>query len=200
MEIEDIFNDRITARQIEIDQIIREFWIVIEPFSGKLYTINDDGSIDVDGSVKFPKVCNFITQLPLTFNKVSGNFDCSKLSLTTLKGSPKEVGGYFDCSYNNLASLEFSPKTVKGSFVFDNMVSSLFTGEISCNFIDVVMRIRTNTPGVGIPEKILQYSSYLSTIFKYQNYYDVWDVWDDLNSINEENFDGLIEDIKDGLE
>ena len=74
------------------------------------YTVNDDGSIDVNGSVDLYN-CN-ITELPLVFNKVSGYFDCSCNRLTSLKGSPKWVGSYFSCSKNKLKSLEFSPDYV----------------------------------------------------------------------------------------
>ena len=88
------------------------------------YTINDDGTIDVDGSVY---LCDKeLTELPLTFNKVSGYFDCSRNKLTTLKGCPRWIGRYFSCSNNKLTSLEFSPKYVGGSFSCnDNQLTSL---------------------------------------------------------------------------
>jgi hypothetical protein len=78
------------------------------------YTINDDGTIDVDGSVY---LCDKeLTELPLTFNKVSGYFDCSRNKLTTLKGCPRWIGRYFSCSNNKLTSLEFSPDYIGGGF------------------------------------------------------------------------------------
>ena len=66
------------------------------------YTINDDGSIDVNGDVylNYKK----LTELPLTFNKVSGSFDCDYNKLTTLKGCPRWVGGSFSCQYNQLTN------------------------------------------------------------------------------------------------
>jgi hypothetical protein len=78
------------------------------------YTINNDGSIDVDGDVDLSY--EKLTELPLTFNKVSGNFNCSINQLTRLKGSPRWVGGWFSCSYNDLTSLEFSPDYVADDF------------------------------------------------------------------------------------
>ena len=74
------------------------------------YTVNDDGSIDVNGNVWLSN--KGLTELPLVFNKVSGYFDCSCNRLTSLKGSPKWVGSYFSCSKNKLKSLEFSPDYV----------------------------------------------------------------------------------------
>ena len=78
------------------------------------YTINDDGTIDVDGNVNFFNMG--LTELPLTFNKVTGHFECSCNKLTSLKGSPKWISGYFSCQYNQLTSLEFGPDYVGGYF------------------------------------------------------------------------------------
>ena len=76
------------------------------------YTINSDGSIDVDGSVDLSH--RELAKLPLKFNKVGGNFTCSYNYLTTLDGCPKEVGGVFYCSSNNLTSLEGIPMRING--------------------------------------------------------------------------------------
>ena len=78
------------------------------------YTINSDGSIDVNGDVYLYD--KGLTELPLTFNKVSGSFDCSSNNLTSLNGSPKWIGGWFSCQYNQLTSLEFSPDYIGGFF------------------------------------------------------------------------------------
>jgi hypothetical protein len=80
----------------------------------KNYTINSDGTIDVNGSVHLYD--ESLTELPLRFNKVTGYFDCSDNKLTSLKGSPRWIGGYFYCSRNKLTSLEFSPDYVGGHF------------------------------------------------------------------------------------
>jgi hypothetical protein len=91
---------------------------ICEKYNIKNYTINDDGSIDVNDSVI---LCQFeLTELPLLFNKVTGGFDCNINKLTTLKGSPKWIGGNFGCMYNNLTSLEFGPEYVSGYFTCIN--------------------------------------------------------------------------------
>ena len=52
----------------------------------------------------------------INFGKITGEFNCSELGLTSLKGAPTEVGGWFDCSYNQLTSLEGAPQEVGGRF------------------------------------------------------------------------------------
>ena len=78
------------------------------------YTINTDGTIDVDADVHLSR--RGLTKLPLKFNHVSGNFWCGENELTTLEGSPQSVGGGFYCHNNQLTTLEFSPKSVVGDF------------------------------------------------------------------------------------
>ena len=91
----------------EIEEICRKYGI-------KNYTINEDGSIDVDGNVNL--MGKGLTELPLTFNRVNGYFHCSHNYLTTLEGSPKHVNGYFNCSSNELTSLEHGPEYVDRDF------------------------------------------------------------------------------------
>ncbi len=78
------------------------------------YTINSDGSIDVDGNVRLSE--KSLGELPLVFNKVNGNFKYTTNKLTSLVGCPKEVGGEFDCSNNKLTSLIGGPIFVGGSY------------------------------------------------------------------------------------
>ena len=52
----------------------------------------------------------------INFGKITGNFYCFELGLTSLKGAPQEVGGRFDCSRNQLTSLEGAPQTVGEGF------------------------------------------------------------------------------------
>jgi hypothetical protein len=101
------------------------------------YTINEDGSIDVNGSVYLSK--KGLTELPLKFGKVSGNFSCSYNQLTSLEGSPSSVGTFY-CSYNQLTSLEGSPREVQDFYCDDNQLTSLsgisqeIRRNISCKF------------------------------------------------------------------
>ena len=85
------------------------------------YSINPDGSIDVNGDVDLSKMN--LTELPLRFNKISGRFWCNSNKLTTLKGSPKEVGIFFTCYDNKLNDLKYAPNRI-GSW-FDCSVNNL---------------------------------------------------------------------------
>ena len=82
------------------------------------YTINNDGTIDVNDEIDISNID--IIEFPdyIRFGKVKGNFYCVNCkSLTSLKGVPKEVGGGFYCSRcNSLRSLEGAPKEVNGYF------------------------------------------------------------------------------------
>ena len=101
----------------DIESICKKYGI-------KNYTINEDGTIDVDGDVRlYNKVLN---RLPLKFGKVSGNFYCGNNELKSLEGSPREVGGDFFCHSNQLTSLEGSPRSVGGYFYcYRNQLESL---------------------------------------------------------------------------
>jgi hypothetical protein len=98
------------------------------------YTINDDGSIDVNGDVNLWG--KGLTELPLVFNKVSGWFDCVRNNLTSLKGSPRWVGSDFNCYRNQLTSLEFSPNYVGGDFSceYNDLTDNYCDSEISKGF------------------------------------------------------------------
>jgi hypothetical protein len=76
----------------DIDSICKKYNI-------QNYVVNDDGTIDVDGSVNLSY--SELTEIPLKFRKVSGYFSCRNNKLTSLSGAPREVGGYFDCSKIN---------------------------------------------------------------------------------------------------
>ena len=54
-----------------------------EKYRIKNYTINDDGSIDVNGNVYLDG--QKLTELPLNFNKVMGSLYCPYNKLKTLK-------------------------------------------------------------------------------------------------------------------
>jgi len=91
----------------DIDSICKKYGI-------KNYTINSDGTIDVDGDVYLHN--NEFTKLPLKFGKVSGSFHCYANKLTTLEGCPESVGGYFNCFNNQLTTLEGGPQSVSRDF------------------------------------------------------------------------------------
>jgi len=102
------------------------------------YTINNDGSIDVDENdendenwgadenyendenwgtgVSVDLWNKKLTQLPLKFGRIKGDFFCSVNKLTSLEGCPKEVNGDFYCNDNQLTSFEYAPKIIRGGF------------------------------------------------------------------------------------
>jgi hypothetical protein len=106
--------------------------LICKKYGIENYTINSDGSIDVNGDVWINN--KELTELPLTFNKVTGYFDCGGNSLTTLKGCPRWVGCHFLCNRNKLSSLEFSPDYVtgwfscKGNDLIDNYIETEIGG------------------------------------------------------------------------
>jgi hypothetical protein len=87
---------------------------ICEKYGIENYTINPDGSIDVNGSVNLYN--KGLSEFPLTFNRVTGGFYCGGNRLTSLKGSPRWIGGDFGCSGNKLTTLEFSPDYISGYF------------------------------------------------------------------------------------
>ena len=96
---------------------------ICKRFNIKKYTINDDGTVDVDGDVNLIWSRRYVsyykdklTKLPLKFGKVSGDFLCTHHELKTLEGSPKWVGGDFACSFNKLTTLEGGPEVVLGKY------------------------------------------------------------------------------------
>ena len=87
---------------------------ICKKYSITNYTINQDGSIDVNEYVDLSN--KGLTKLPLKFNKINGIFNCSWNKLTTLEGSPVEVNSSFFCNNNQLTSFEFAPKIIRGRF------------------------------------------------------------------------------------
>jgi len=236
----------------KIDDLCTEFQIYN-------YTINSDGSIDVDGSVSIFN--RGLTKLPIVFNNVTRSFTCSHNDLTTLEGAPRKVGEDFNCNHNKLTtmehsplwvgggiwcnenrltSLEHSPKHVGGVFhcgenqitslvglpnrigrtllCYDNRITTLvgapeyiggdlgvyinklhntYSGDID---IEVGGKITINTSIydiVKLPKMLRENLQHIKLILKYQRHFLIWN--DDM-SLNEENFQILIEEIKDGLE
>lgn len=96
------------------------------------YTINSDGSIDVQGNVNLHN--KNLTEIPLKFRNVTGYFWCSENHLTSLDGCPDKVGGLFRCDSNQLTSLEGSPKELGGGFY----CSSNFLTDLKGINVDVI--------------------------------------------------------------
>ena len=115
----------------DIDSICKKYGITN-------YTINPDGSIDVDGYVNLYN--KGLTKIPLKFRNVSGYFYCNYNKLTSLEGCPESIGGDFSCNTNKLMSLEGCPESIGGHFYCSgNNLTSLegcpksIGGDFSCN-------------------------------------------------------------------
>jgi hypothetical protein len=89
-----------SSKEEDIESICKKYNI-------ENWTLNEDGSIDVDGDVNI--YYKGLNKLPLRFRNVSGYFNCSNNNLTSLEGSPKSIGSGFFCYNNNLISLEGVP-------------------------------------------------------------------------------------------
>jgi hypothetical protein len=85
----------------------------LDKYGIRNYTINDDGTIDVNGDVLL--ISFGLKKIPFTFGKVTGDFRCNSNKLGSLEGCPYFVGGCFDCTDNELTNLIGSPIEVLGS-------------------------------------------------------------------------------------
>lgn len=113
-------NDDIETKNTKDKDIIKT---ELKKYGIRNYTINDDGTVDVDGDVDLTYggiAGGRIYTLPFLFGRVSGNFNCSINRLQSLHGCPYYVGGDFNCSNNLLSNLLNSPKEVVGNFDCSN--------------------------------------------------------------------------------
>ena len=109
----------------------------LEKYNIRNYTINNDGTIDVDGNVDL--YYRRLTKIPFKFGNITGNFDCSYNKLKDLIGGPQEVGGNYICYSNKLESLEGCAGDIGGMLHCNNNqlemldCSSVINGNIYCN-------------------------------------------------------------------
>ena len=106
------------------------------------WKLDSDGMYNVKGDVELAQFKHFVGpdgKLTVKFNKVTGDFYCTGLNLTSLEGCPKEVGESFYCGKNKLTTLEGAPKKVGGDFKCEkNQLTSLkgcpekIPGEFDC--------------------------------------------------------------------
>ena len=87
------------------------------------YTINPDGSIDVDGNVKL--TYEGLGRIPIKFNKVDGYFECSYNKLTDLENFPNEISGSVYLTGNNLKNLKGFGKVGGITYLHGNPLESL---------------------------------------------------------------------------
>ena len=204
---------------LPIDEITR-INDLCEKYDIKNHIINSDGSISVPNTVDL--AYHSLTELPLRFKFVDGDFNCSSNSLTTITGSPIKVTGNYDCSNNNLTTIIGSPLEVTGEFVCaHNNITSLegcpeIIGEgLYCNANKISsLDYATFTEahdytGNDLPEELMKFfydgehedevdaarTENIRLFFKYYKEFDVWNPEFDVAAFND-----LIADIKEGLE
>ena len=113
-----------------------EIWLVL--MNVKNYVINDDLTVDVNSRVDLS--FKDLKDVPIKFNKIEGDFNCSDNNLTSLEGCPTVINGGFHCGFNNLTSLKGCPTVINGGFhCSNNYLTSLeccpkeVNGNFSCN-------------------------------------------------------------------
>jgi hypothetical protein len=97
-----------------------------ESLSGTYQIVN--GKINVVGDVDLRKDNLSNGKIPFAFGKVSGDFDCGDIELTSLENCPEAVGGNFNINFNQLTSLAGAPKSIGGNFNCSNNELTSLTG------------------------------------------------------------------------
>ena len=81
---------------------------VFEKYKIENYTINEDGSIDVNGDVHFYEYG--LTELPINFNKVTGTFDCSNNKKFLKESSIKLTNIYKNNKFKSIIFMNYVPQ------------------------------------------------------------------------------------------
>lgn len=126
----------------KVDEVCKRYGI-------KNYTINSDGSIDVNGDVDlrglgfwetFKRASGFwfdeshdwtLTEIPIKFRNVNGDFDCRFNKITSLEGSPISCKCFY-ISNNQITDLKGSPIKVSRFLGGNNLLKSLENGPRIC--------------------------------------------------------------------
>ena len=87
-------------------------------FGRDKWKLNSNGEVDVDGSVSMSSMN--LTEIPVKFGRVDGEFHCYVNNLTSLEGCSTSIGGNFYCHYNQLTSLEGCSTSIGGNFYCHN--------------------------------------------------------------------------------
>lgn len=92
----------------------------LEEYGVKNYLLNDDDSIDVDGSVDLNK--KGLTEIPeyIQFRRINGSFFIGGNELKTCKGFPVNVKNNFDMEANGIYTLKYAPEYVGISTWYKN--------------------------------------------------------------------------------
>jgi hypothetical protein len=112
-------SDKLSSLGIGKIQLIKEW---VEKIDLKNYTINDDYTIDVIGTINLYQK---IIPEYIHFGIVKGYFNCSETGIKTLNGLIKQCWS-FSCIGNELKSLEGGPTSVRGVYnCSENLLTSL---------------------------------------------------------------------------
>jgi len=116
---------------------------ICEKYDIDNYTINSDGTVDVDDNVNLTS--KKLTKLPLKFGNVTGYFNCGYNNLISLEGCPQSVSGTFNCSYNKLTTLKDCPQSVSGTFncSYNKLTSLEFCPQSVANFDCISNMLKT---------------------------------------------------------
>jgi hypothetical protein len=196
--------------EIEVEKICKKYRI-------KNWTLNPDGTVDVDGSVYLLGIR--FSKLPLNFGRVSGSFWCFDNQLTSLEGCPTEIGGDFWCQNNKLTSLEGCPKEIRGDFWCQNNKLTSLEGcptEIGGDFFCYINQLTSLKgapeyiegqvdfmPNGNLPEyieQILDLNNYDKDIQKYiLKWQKEYGIWRRDGSFNQDRFILMMQDAGDEL-
>jgi hypothetical protein len=177
-------------KHLKLFENFNDIHSICEKYNIVNYTINEDGSIDVDEDVDLSY--RGLTKLPLEFRNVSGNFKCIYNKLTSLEGSPQSVGGGFYCYSNQLTSLEGCPQEVDGDFnCSENKLISLEGGPQSVgNSFDCSYNKLISLEG---------YPNHLGGDFycSYNPIENIWELFKEKKHIEYFNFLNIITEVDD---
>ena len=110
----DVRAKRLVLNDDDIDTKDEDEFITVDHIDKNNYKKYIGKKVNVTGDVYLEELG--LKEIPITFGKVGGNFDCSDNELTSLIGCPTEVIGNFYCSDNELKFLVGCPSEVGGDF------------------------------------------------------------------------------------
>lgn len=124
--------------------------------------------------------------------ETANSYECEDNDLTTLVGGPHTILDVFDCDNNSLTSLVGAPHTIGGVFhCSENKLTTTFSGDVDIEIDGDLYHYSNN-----LPQLLESNSEHIKLILKYQRHFSIWN--EDL-SLNVENFQELIDEIRDGL-
>jgi hypothetical protein len=126
-----------------------------------------------------------------------GRFHVSHNRLNNFLGAPEKMWGEIYCTSNYLENLKGLPIDFEGQLFIDSSAKSLNCGDDDYKKMKLQLRILDRFGHNFMPKQILTHHMHISLIMRFQRYYEIWT---SENELDASNFDGLIEDILDGLE